>query len=69
MPPLLQELQNPALQGLIIPFIFKAAGNQSQTEFEKHTSPKLMPILKSMKGEALLTVMTHSDQLIKVMNK
>lgn len=69
LPPLMLELQNPMLQSLIIPFVFKASGNQSKEEFESYTLPSLRTVLESIKGDALLTVLNHCDPLTKVMTR
>ena len=69
LPPLLQELQNPNLQSLVIPFVFKAVVNQDKEEFATYTLPQLKPVMQNIKGEGLLTVLNNCDSLTKIMTR
>lgn len=69
LPPLMLELQNPALQHLAVPFVFKAVAEQETDEFRYHTFPMLQDILDKVKGETLAIVISNLNELTRVMSK
>ncbi|GMH34388.1 hypothetical protein BSKO_02222 [Bryopsis sp. KO-2023] len=69
LPHLLQELHNPSMQGLVIPFIFRSVSSQATDEFELFTLPKLRNVLMSANGEGLLTILKHVQDLAKLMSR
>lgn len=69
LPHLLRELQHPPMLVFVIPLIFRAVSAQSTEEFMAFTVPKLKLVLSNAKGEGLLIILKHMEQLSKLINR
>ncbi|CAD7699579.1 unnamed protein product, partial [Ostreobium quekettii] len=69
LPHILKELRNESLAHLLFPYAFKAMKQQNKAEFKSYTLPVLQPILAGVKGEPLVLVLRHCDDLLKLLPK
>lgn len=57
------------MQTLVVPFVFKAVSSQTKEEFKLYTLAKLKTVLMTAKGDGMLAVLKHVDDLSKLMSR